>query len=141
MIKKLKYNSVNLQHCGHCFIYTGPPTTVISNCEVKGDNISISWKQPDSNGAVITEYKVYQRRGNEEEWTGIKKIENNFTHKYVVTDLDKGKEYEFLITARNTYGESIKEGNCERVKVPGGKHNLFFNLHLPISVRGISVYS
>lgn len=86
--------------------------------------IYISWKQPASNGADITLYKVYQRRRNEEEWMEIRTIKNTSSLGFVVKELEKGKEYEFLITARNTYGESLKKGYCKRVQVPGGRYRI-----------------
>ena len=92
-------------------------------CEMQDGNISITWKQPDSNGALITKFKVYQRRGDKKEWTEIKTIENNFTQEYAVINLKMGEWYEFVITATNEHGESLKKGSCARVKVPGGRKN------------------
>ena len=93
-------------------------------CQMEEDNMSMTWKQPDSNGADITRYKVYQRKGNEEKWDEIKTIENNSTHKHVVSNLEKGQLYDFVITATNKYGESLKKGSCARVKVPGGRYSI-----------------
>ena len=86
--------------------------------------MSMTWKQPDNNGANITLYKVYQRKGKEKDWEEIKKIEDNSTHKYEVSNLEKGEWYEFLVTATNKYGESLKEGSCARVKVRGGRYSI-----------------
>ena len=93
-------------------------------CEMQDGNISITWKRPDSNGALITKFKVYQRRGDKKEWTEIKTIENNFTQEYAVTNLKMGEWYEFVITATNEHGESLKKGSCPRVKVPGGRKSI-----------------
>lgn len=104
------------------FIYAGPPTAVSTKCKIQDDvSISISWKKPASNGAEITWYKVYQRRRNEEEWMEIRNVKNTSSLEFVVKELEKGKEYEFLITAGNKYGESLKKGYCKRVQVPGGR--------------------
>lgn len=86
--------------------------------------MSMAWKQPDSNGGKISTFKVYQRKGNEEEWMEIKTIEDNSTRSYVVSNLEKGKWYEFLVTATNKYGESLKKGSCARVEVPGGRYSI-----------------
>ena len=94
-------------------------------CEMQDGNISITWKQPDSNGALITKFKVYQRRGDKKEWTKIKTIENNFTQEYTVINLEMGESYEFVITATNEHGESLKKGSCARVKVPGGRKIIY----------------
>ena len=54
----------------------------------------------------------------------IRTIENTSSLEFVVKELEKGKEYEFLITATNTYGESLKKGDCKRVLVPGGRYRI-----------------
>ena len=54
----------------------------------------------------------------------IRTIENTSSLEFIVKELEKGKEYEFLITARNTYGESLKKGYCKRVLVPGGRYRI-----------------
>ena len=102
----------------------GAPTAVSTTCIMEDGNMSITWKQPDSNGAYITQYKVYQRKGNEKEWEEIKIIEDNSTHKYVVSNLEKGEWYAFVITATNQYGESLQKGSCARVEVPGGRYSI-----------------
>ena len=53
----------------------------------------------------------------------IETVENN-THKYVVRNLQKDEVYVFLVTATNEYGESLKKGNCNGVKLPEGKYNV-----------------
>ena len=54
----------------------------------------------------------------------IRTIKNTSSLGFVVKELEKGREYEFLITARNTYGESRKKGYCKRVQVPGGRYRI-----------------
>ena len=54
----------------------------------------------------------------------IRTIENTSSLEFVVKELEKGKEYEFLITARNAYGESLDKGYCKRVLVPGGRYRI-----------------
>ena len=123
-LKLVISDSIHLRHGGHYYIYAGPPTAVITKCKIQDDNVSISitWKQPASNGAEITWYKVYQRRRNEEDWMEIRTIKNTSSLEFVVKELEKGKEYQFLITARNTHGESLRNGYCKPVLVPGGRY-------------------
>ena len=90
--------------------------------------MTLTWKQPNRNGAAITLYKVYQKKGSEKNWMEITTIENNSTHKYVVRNLEKDEEYVFLVTATNEYGESLKKGNCKGVKVPEGKYNVTLSI-------------
>ena len=105
-------------------MYAGPPTAVSTTCKMDYGNMSMTWKQPDSNGGKISTFKVYQRKGNEKEWEEIKAIEDNSTHKYVVSNLEKGEWYEFVVTATNKYGESLKKGSCAPFKVPGGGYSI-----------------
>ncbi|KAM7437881.1 39S ribosomal protein L41 [Porites harrisoni] len=100
--------------------FVGAPTAVSTTCKMESGNMSMTWKQPDSNGGEISAFKVYQKKGNEKKWEEIETIEDNSTHKYVVSNLEKGEWYEFLVTATNKYGESLKKGSCARVEVPGG---------------------
>ena len=83
----------------------------------------LTWKQPASNGAVITRYKVYQKGTNKEQWTEIQTF-NNATREYVVSEVEKGGEYDFVVTATNDYGDSPKMGGCKGVKLPGGRYNV-----------------
>ena len=105
-------------------MYTGAPTAVSTTCKMEYGNMSVTWKQPDSNGGKISAFKVYQRKGNEKKWEDIKTIEDNSSRKYVVSNLEKGEWYEFLVTATNEYGESLKKGSCARVEVPGGRYSI-----------------
>lgn len=83
----------------------------------------LSWRQPANNGAVITRYKVYQKGSNKEQWTEIETF-NNATREYVVSEVEKGGEYDFVVTATNDYGESLKMGGCKGVKLPEGRYNV-----------------
>ena len=86
--------------------------------------MTLTWKQPNQNGAPITRYKIYQKKGSEKNWTMIETVKNNSRHEYVVRNLEKDEVYVFLVTATNEYGESLKKGNCKGVKVPKGKNNV-----------------
>ena len=83
----------------------------------------LTWKQPASNGAVIKRYNVYQKGGNKEQLTEIEKI-NNAAREYIVSEVEKGEEYDFVVTATNDYGDSPKMGGCKRVKMPEGRYNI-----------------
>ena len=96
--------------------------------EVKGDEVILSWSEPPNNGADVTQYTVYQRTVSEDgttgDWTQLKIITDVSARKYVVK-VEEGKEYEFVVTATNRFGEGLKEeGKIQRVKVVGGKHTV-----------------
>lgn len=82
--------------------------------------MTLRWEEPENNGAVITQYSIYQRTGNEEQWTRVEVINDMSKREYVVR-VDKEKKYEFLVTATNKYGESEKnKDNIKTVNVSGG---------------------
>ena len=86
--------------------------------------ITLKWKEPESNGKDITMYTVYQRvvtDGKVGQWTEIKKIRDVSVRELKIT-LERGKVYQFAITATNELGESLKqeESNIELVKADGG---------------------
>ena len=87
--------------------------------------MSLSWSEPPNNGADITQYTVYQRTINEGgttgDWTQLKNITDVSTREYIVK-VEEGKEYEFVVTATNRFGEGLtEEGKIQRVKVVAGK--------------------
>ena len=54
-------------------------------------------------------------------WTKINEITDTSDRK-VVVKLEKGKEYEFVVTATNSFGEGGKEeGKIRKMKVLGGR--------------------
>ncbi|XP_078379478.1 tyrosine-protein kinase receptor Tie-1-like isoform X3 [Oculina patagonica] len=90
--------------------------------EVTDDTITLKWSKPQNNGRVITQYTVYQRiltDGKPGEWIKIKTI-TDISVRELKVELRKGKVYEFVITATNVFGESLKEdGKIKRVKASG----------------------
>ncbi|XP_078379477.1 uncharacterized protein LOC144662528 isoform X2 [Oculina patagonica] len=90
--------------------------------EVTNDTITLKWSEPQNNGKVITHYTVYHRivtDGKPGEWTELKTITATSVRELKV-ELEKGKEYEFVVTATNELGESLKEdGKIKRVKASG----------------------
>ena len=89
--------------------------------------VTIKWNVPQNNGAPITRYTVYQRAINEDgtprEWNKIKVITNLSDRKVVVPELEKGKVYEFAVTASNEHGESSRaEKNIKKLVVLGGRY-------------------
>ena len=79
--------------------------------EVMDDTSTLKWSEPQNNGKEITQYTVYQRivtDGKPGEWIKLKTITNRSVREFTV-DLTKGKLYEFVITATNDFGESLKE--------------------------------
>ncbi|KAL9964765.1 hypothetical protein ACROYT_G028449 [Oculina patagonica] len=104
-----------------------PETPDIINmpAEVQSDEVTLKWTKPVSNGADITQYTVYMRNvssnGTVGDWRKFEVIHDVSVREYVVT-LKKGRRYEFVVTATNKYGESLKEEqNIKRIKVLGGK--------------------
>jgi len=80
--------------------------------EVTDDTITLKWSEPQNNGRVITQFTVYQRivtDGKPGEWTKLKTI-TDVSVRELKVELEKSKMYEFVVTATNQLGESLKEG-------------------------------
>ena len=93
--------------------------------KTKDIEITLQWKEAENNGAPITQYTVYQRTVREDgtslNWIKIKEIADTSDRK-VVVNLEKGKEYEFVVSATNGFGEGGKEeGKIRKIKVLGGR--------------------
>ena len=91
--------------------------------ETTDDTITLKWKEPESNGKVITMYTVYQRVVTDKKggrWTEIKKIRDVSVRELKIT-LERGKVYQFAITATNELGESLRQekANIQQVKTEG----------------------
>ena len=91
--------------------------------ETTDDTITLKWKEPESNGKVITMYTVYQRvvtDGKVGQWREIRRIREVSVRELKIT-LERGKVYQFAITATNELGESLKQGkeNIQQVKAEG----------------------
>ena len=88
--------------------------------ETTNDTITLEWKKPESNGRVIIMYTVYQRVVNDgkvEQWTIIKEISDVSVRELKIA-LERGKVYQFAVTATNELGESLKQEdeNFQQVK-------------------------
>ena len=87
--------------------------------EVTADTITLKWSEPQNHGKEITQYTVYQRIVTDdkpEQWKKLKTI-NDISDREFTVELEKGKVYEFVVTATNEFGESLKEdGKVMRVK-------------------------
>ena len=88
--------------------------------ELKADEITLKWEEPNNNGAEIKLYTVYYGTLNDEQWKETTKITDVSVRKYVVKVV-MGKKYKVLVTASNKYGESSIEGMIQRVDVPEGE--------------------
>ena len=91
--------------------------------ETTDDTITLKWKEPESNGKVITMYTVYQRvvtDGKVGQWTVIRKTRDVSVRELKIP-LERGKVYQFAITATNELGESLKQekANIQQVKAEG----------------------
>ena len=94
--------------------------------ETKDVKITLKWKEAENNGAPITQYTVYQRTVREDgtslNWIKIKIITDTSDRKVVVSNFEKGKEYELVVTATNSFGEGGKEERkIRKIKVSGGR--------------------
>ena len=87
--------------------------------EVTDDTITLKWSEPENNGKVITQYTVYQRTVTGDkpgDWIKLKTI-TDVSVKELKIELECCKEYEFVVTATNEFGESLKEdGKFKKVK-------------------------
>ena len=88
--------------------------------ETTDDTITLKWKEPENNGKVITMYTVYQRvvtDGKVGQWTEIRRIRDVSVRELKIP-LERGKVYQFAITAVNELGESLKQekANIQQVK-------------------------
>ena len=91
--------------------------------ETTDDTITLKWKEPESNGKVIIMYTVYQRvvtDGKVGQWTVIRRIRDVSVRELKIA-LERGKVYQFAITATNELGESLKQEdeNIQQVKAEG----------------------
>ncbi|XP_068685587.1 fibroblast growth factor receptor 3-like [Montipora foliosa] len=88
--------------------------------ERKDDSVALSWFEPENNGAAIIRYSIYTRIGSDVEWKNIAnlEVEEGFKLEYTLT-LERGKNYELMVTATNEFGESaMNEDNIQTVEVP-----------------------
>ena len=111
--------------------------------ETTEDTITLKWKEPESNGKVITMYTVYQRvvtDGKVGQWTEIKKIRDVSVRELKIT-LERGKVYQFAVTATNELGESLKQekANIQQVKAEGSMYKLI--LFSPVNSLSFSLLS
>ena len=94
--------------------------------ETKDVKITLKWKEAENNGAPITQYTVYRRTVREDgtslNWIKVKEITDTSDRTVVVSNFEKGKEYELVVTATNSFGEGGKEERkIRKIKVSGGK--------------------
>ena len=87
------------------------------------DTITLKWKEPESNGKVITTYTVYQRvvtDGKVGHWIEVRRIRDVSLRDLKIA-LERGKVYQFAITATYELGESLKQEkvNIQQVKAEG----------------------
>ena len=87
---------------------------------VNSSEIMLKWRKPNDNGAPITGYMVYQKTVSQD---GVKSdwqlVGQTSDFKYRIR-LERGQKLDFIITAKNKCGESLKnEENAKRVEVSG----------------------
>ena len=87
--------------------------------ETTDDTIILKWKEPESNGKIIIMYTVYQKvvtDGKVGQWTIIQNISDVSVRELKIT-LERGKVYQFAITATNELGESLKQEKANNLQV------------------------
>ena len=94
--------------------------------ETKDVKFTLKWKEAENNGAPITQYTVYRRTVREDgtslNWIKVKEITDTSDRTVVVSNFEKGKEYELVVTATNSFGEGGKEERkIRKIKVLGGR--------------------
>ena len=100
--------------------------------ETTDDTITLKWMEPESNGKVVIMYSVYQRvvtDGKVGLWTEIRRIRDVSVRELKIA-LERGKVYQFAITATNELGESLKQdkANIQEVKAEGSMYKCYFPL-------------
>ena len=98
----------------------GVPSGVTFTYELKADEITLKWGEPNNNGAEIKLYTVYYGALSDEQWKETEQITDVSVRIFVVK-VEMGKKYKVLVTASNKYGESSIEGMIQRVDVPKGE--------------------
>ena len=65
--------------------------------------------------------RTVREDGTSRNWINMKEITDT-SHRKVVVNLEKGKEYEFVVSATNSFGEGGKEeGKIRKIKVLAGR--------------------
>ena len=92
--------------------------------KVKEENVTLKWIKPRGQGEPIEKYTVYQRILGKDspptDWVMLGTIDDNSICEYQAVDLERGKKYEFTVTATNRHGEGLKR-SVVQVKVTKGK--------------------
>ena len=96
--------------------------------DAKSNEFTLTWVEPNNNGAPILVYLVYRRTvsndGGVSKWEFVELVPAASIcdeTKYSIT-LERGKTFDLIVTAKNKCGESLmNEEKAKRIKVPEGK--------------------
>ena len=89
--------------------------------EIDSRNLTLKWMEPESNGADIEKYTVYKRLVTSEAQESIwEEVATTRAREYFI-ELERGRTYEFSITATNKCGEGEKGNKFQSVFVLEGK--------------------
>ena len=106
------YNSIRITDSGILVNQGVPAAATIDELpnEVTDDTLILKWSEPENNGKVITQYTVYQRivADGTPQWKELEII-TDVSDRQLKVELERGKVYEFVVTATNEFGESLKE--------------------------------
>lgn len=95
--------------------------------------VLLRWTKPDDNGGKISRYTIYTKEVKEQsDWTKVEDIIDPLRLEYIVQKIiEYGKTYKFIVTARNKYGESIKdERYAKTVNTTGDKTSYVSGMYL-----------
>ena len=109
----------------YCAVVPMPITLMdLPNSKVKEDNVTLKWTRPEDQREPIGSYKVYQRTLEKDrsatEWILLETIVDISVCEHQAVNLERGRKYEFTVTATNRHGEGSKR-NLVQVKVLKGK--------------------
>ena len=97
----------------------------------KADSVELNWTMKDTNNVVGYNIKY----GNvQSDIVVIKKIGN--VTKYLITDLQPGKIYNFTVNAYDKNGNSLPESNVLKIKIPN--KNIITNMSSPHLTRRVA---
>ena len=125
------YNSKTITVSGILVNQGVPAAATIDDLpnEVTDDAFTLKWRERENNGKEITQYTVYQRIVTDDkpgEWIKLKTI-TDVSVRELTVELESGNIYEFVVTATNEFGESLKEnGKIMRVKALGGMFTVLY---------------
>lgn len=96
----------------------GPPAEPLAKAVYEGDEVHLSWQEPDDGGAPIKKYLIYRSQtGRPEAQIGSVEFD---TFSFVDHGFDPATNPRYEVRAVNVYGESAAKTGCDNRLVPTG---------------------